>query len=204
MQSKSLLIAIAAFAVTATGVHAYAGNRVFEKAGLNENQISAFTTARELKEAGDYQAAREVLLQAGIDEEVLKSVRQASKEAREHMRAALMSGDYRAFKVAIAGTPLAEAVTSEADFERLQQAHELIDSGKWEAAKGILNELGIDPKHRLSGLHRGMKMHEGLKDLTSVQQEALAVARQANDKAAVREILNEAGIALSPHHRNHR
>ncbi len=61
MQSKSLLIAIAAFAVTATGVQAYGGMKILEKAGLSEEQISAFETARELRQSGDIAGARDAL-----------------------------------------------------------------------------------------------------------------------------------------------
>ena len=50
MQSKSLLIAIAAFAVTTTGVQAYGGTKILNRAGLSENQIEAIEEARELKQ----------------------------------------------------------------------------------------------------------------------------------------------------------
>ena len=196
MQPKSLLIAIAAFAVTATGVHAYGGTKIFEKAGLNEDQITALTTARELKEAGDFVAARDLLVEAGIDEDVLRSVHQAAKAARLEMQAALEAEDYGAFKLAIAGTPLDSSITTEADFKQFVEAHKLKLEGKWPEAKVILDELGIDPQHRMAGLHKGMRMHQGLKDLTGVQRQALLVARQANDKDAVQAILSEAGIEM--------
>lgn len=126
MQSKSLLIAIAAFAVTATGVQAYQGTKLLERAGLTEEQISAFETARELREAGNINAARDVLVEAGVDENVLESVREAVHEER-------------------------------------------------------------------------YTLHD---DLTDEQNEALAVARMANDKEAVQAILVEAGLT-PPRERGH-
>ena len=79
MKSKPFLIAVAAFAVTASGVQAFGSAELLEKAGLNEKQITAFETAREKRQAGDFGAARDVLLEAGIDETVLHSVHEASK-----------------------------------------------------------------------------------------------------------------------------
>lgn len=79
-QSKSLLIAIAAFAVTTTGVSAHTGARVLNKAGLNDDQISAIETARELRKEGDLTKARDMLLEAGISENILKKIGQAAKQ----------------------------------------------------------------------------------------------------------------------------
>lgn len=86
MQSKSLLIAIAAFAATAGSVQAYGGSELLQKAGLTAVQISAFETAREKRQAGDMTGARDVLVEAGVDENVLHSLHRASMEARSHGR----------------------------------------------------------------------------------------------------------------------
>ena len=86
MQSKSLLIAIAAFAATAGSVQAYGGSQLLQKAGLTPTQISAFETAREKRQAGDMTGARDVLVEAGVDEHTLHSLHRASVEARTHAR----------------------------------------------------------------------------------------------------------------------
>lgn len=78
MKSKPFLIAIAAFAVTATGAQAFGGTAVLERAGLTNRQIAAFEIAREKREAGDKEGARDVLFDAGIDETVLLQVQKAS------------------------------------------------------------------------------------------------------------------------------
>ena len=203
MKSKPFLIAIAAFAVTATGVQAYQGTQILERAGLSDAQIEAFETARELKEAGDRKAARDVLLEAGVDEDVLKSVHKAMHEVRDAIYDAVEAADYGAFKVATAGTPLAEAVDTEEDFKKFLEAHALKEAGKWNEAKTILDDLGIEPPQRMSGMGHGkgkMSRPDFLDELSHEQQEALQVAKKANDKEAVRAILKEAGIER-PHHR---
>lgn len=131
MKSTPFLIALAAFAVTATGVQAFSSPQMLEKAGLSEKQISAFEVARELKVAGNLKGARDVLIEAGVDENVLKSVH----------------------KIAHA-------------------------------------------KHAKMHSHGGMKMKmkEKLHTLSNEQRDALAVARQANNKKAVKAIFKEAGI----------
>ena len=52
MNSKSLLIAIAAIALTATGAQAFSSSALIT-AGLTEEQQAAFEVARELRQEGD-------------------------------------------------------------------------------------------------------------------------------------------------------
>jgi len=81
MQSKALLIAVAAFAVTATGVHAF-GDTLLTKAGLNQEQITAVHEARELKKAGDFVAARDLLADAGITEDEIRAIHKQARFAQ--------------------------------------------------------------------------------------------------------------------------
>lgn len=93
VQSKSILIAIAAFALTATGTQAFSGDALI-KAGLTDSQRAAFEAARELRAEGDTAAARDVLIEAGIDEKVLEQVRSALSNKRttfESQRSVLRS-----------------------------------------------------------------------------------------------------------------
>ena len=206
MKPKPFLIAIAAFAVTATGVQAYQGTQILERAGLNDEQIEAFETARELREAGDFKAARDALLEAGVDEKALVSVHKAMHETRDAIRDAVDAEDYEAFVAAAAGTPLIEAVDSEANFKKFVEAHNLKEEGKWDEAKDILDELGIEPGEHRRGMGHGRGMMgrpDFLNDLTDEQREALEVAKQANDKDAVKAILKEAGIERPSHRGMH-
>jgi len=195
MQSKSLLIAIAALAVTATGVHVHAGGNLLNRANLSEQQRAAIEEAAHLRAEGDLTAARDVLIEAGIDETALQSLRQAASASKWALHQAVTAGDYEAFKVAIAGTPLADVVISEADFALFKEAHDLRSAGSHEAATNIFNELGIEPKAR--GLIRGhghQHFHH-LDVLTDEERDALRVARQSNDRETVRAILKDAGVA---------
>jgi len=122
MHSKSLLIAIAAFALTTSGVFAYNGSNVLDRANLSAEQKTAITRARELKQNGDFSAARDSLVNAGIDETVLKRLHEARHQVELEMQAALVANDYEAFMASIAQTPLAERITSEADFVQFRAA----------------------------------------------------------------------------------
>lgn len=198
MNAKALLIPIAAFAVTVTGASAF-NSEVLQNAGLSDDQISAFEQAKELKDSGDTQGARDVLVEAGIDAETLEKVREAMKEYRkEHhdaVRTAVEAEDYDAFKVAVAGSPMADIITSESDFKQLVEAHTLIEAGDKEAAKAIFADLGLKHPGMGHGHHKGP--HKGMfESLTDTQKEALKTARKAGDKEAVQQIFTDAGIEM--------
>lgn len=193
MQSKSMLIAIAAFAVTTSGVFAYSGNNVLQRANISAEQKVAITRARELKEHGNLAAARDSLVEAGIDEKVLKRLHEAKHQVELEMQAALVAGDYEAFIASISETPLADIITTEADFEQFRAAQELKDDGDFVEANALFEELGVEPKNNRHGHGRGHM----LKELSEEQREAFAVAKSANDKATMQAILDEAGIMKS-------
>ncbi len=157
MNPKNLLIPLAAFAVAVTGVQAFTSD-VLSQAGLNEEQIAAFEVAKELREEGDREGARDVLAQAGIDEEIMGAIREAMHSERsamhEAMEASLEANDFAAFTKAVAGSPIADIVTTEEDFALFKEAHE-----HREAADAIMTELGF-PEHGkgkggMYGHHRG-------------------------------------------------
>ena len=189
MQSKSLLIAVAAFAVTTTGAQAY-GGAILERANLTDDQRTALEEARELRQSGEKDAARDLLIEAGIDEEVLKELRTAARETKAEIREAVADGDYERFLELIEDTPLADVITTESDFESFREAQELRQAGEYEEAREILDELGIEKK----GHHKRALRHHILSELTEEQRDALKVARQANDRETVKAILKEAGI----------
>lgn len=202
MNSKSLLIAIAALALTATNAQAFSRNTLVT-AGLTADQQAAFEVARELRLEGDFTAARDILVEAGIDAETLEKVRSAMQEERDTSKVAIKiaidENDFQAFTLAIAGTPLADVITSEADFQSFKQAHALRDAGDKVGAKEIFSELGLPPG-KVKAIHggHGLGKHHGetpfLEQLTETQKAAFAVARQANDRDAMEAILDEAGI----------
>jgi len=196
MQSKSLLIAIAAFAVTTSGVFAYSGNSVLDRANLSAEQKTAITRAREQRENGDYNAARDSLVNAGIDENVLKRLHEAKHQVELEMQAALAANDYEAFVASIAQTPLADIITTEDDFEQFRSAQELKDDGDYTAAKEIYDELGVQTKPHRHAHGKGYFSHE----LSVEQREAYAIAKQGNDKATMQAVLDEAGVFRPMHY----
>ncbi len=202
MKSKSLIMAVAAFAVTATGAHAYTGTDILEKAGLSQDQIEAVQEARELRQSGEIEEARDVLIEAGISADTLRSIRESIREHRqefrhehrEEVREAVEEGDYEAFKEAVAGLPLADKITSEADFNLLVEAHELRQAGDLEAAKEIMDQLGLGsnaPGNPGHGMHQRL-----MSELSDEQRVALREAHQNRDREAVRNILDEAGVSF--------
>lgn len=139
---KTLLIPLAAFAVTVTSANAFSPD-MLRKAGLSDNQIAAFEEAKELKEAGDKEAARDVLIDAGIDEDVIRQVREAMREYKNDILEAIEDEDYEAFLSAIEGSAFADIIDSEEEFERLVEAHELMKEGDRKGARDIFEELGL-------------------------------------------------------------
>lgn len=194
MQSKSLLIAIAAFAVTATGAQAYVGTKYIDKANLSVTQRDAFSEAKKLRKSGDVEGARDLLVGAGITDKTLESLRKAAHESRQALHDAIDDKDYDAFREAVKGTPLYDLVTSEEDFKQFLTAHDLRKEGRNDEARAIFDELGITPKDKAMGEGRGMR-GVNFPGLTSEQKDALRVARQANDDETVMAILKEAGIS---------
>lgn len=198
MQSKSLLIAIAAFAVTATGVHAYGGTKVLNRVGLNKDQIEALRYAHELKAMGDHTAARDHLLAANINEETLHAMQQATKISRMAIHEALEANDYEAFKIAIADSPLADIITTKADFLQFKAAHELRERKE----RGMSYEAGQRIESHTARLHRYEDMKQKSStwfDFSDEQRAALQVARQGNDRGTIQAIFDEAGVEYQPH-----
>ena len=165
MIGKSILIPVAAFAVTATGVSAF-NSDVLENAGLSNAEISAFEEAHELRKDGDREGARDVLLDAGIDQDTMERVREAMREHRQEHRAAIREAveneDYDAFKDVVEGSPLADIITSENDFKQFVEAHELREEGNHEEAREIMEDLGFERKgpghgHGKRGFGKGLK-----------------------------------------------
>jgi hypothetical protein len=156
-----------------------------------------------LRQSGDHEAARDVLLAANIDEEVMEQLREAMKDyKRDHniaLHAAIEAGDYDSFKTAIADSPLSDIIDTKAEFERFVEAHGLIESGNKDEAKEIFDELGLN-----WGMGAHLKKHMGAEGrlnafihrLSEGDREELRAAMQAGDREQVREILAEAGIDL--------
>lgn len=144
--AKALLIPVAAFAVTMTGMTALSRD-VLASAGLNDDQIIAFQTAQDLRSQGDREAARDTLVDAGIDERVIQAVRDAMQAYRtkhpDAIETAVLHDDYTAFQAATTGSPLADLITSEDEFTRFAEAIRLRNEGDVTTADDIFADLGL-------------------------------------------------------------
>jgi hypothetical protein len=169
-KTKALLIPIAAFAVTVTGASAF-NSSVLENAGLDTQQIAAFEQAHDLRKGGDKEAARDVLVEAGVDMDTMKEVKGAMQEYRKQMHEAVedavKNGDYDAFLEAVAGSPVSEIVDTPEEFALFTEAFDLRESGDTDAAREIMADLGFEGKmhgkgHGMHGDHdRGSKGEPG-------------------------------------------
>lgn len=191
MHSKSLLIAIAAFAVTTTGVHAYGGAKVMQRAGLNQSQVQAIQEARELELTGHEAKAREKLIQAGVDENTLQKLKQMAQEARSDIHTALTEDDYELFLELIEDSPLADIISTKTEYEDFRVAYlERQEERLVKRVEGVSERVSwfkqpVHQKHqRLSFMF----------DLDETQREAFLVAKKSNDRATMQAILDEAGI----------
>lgn len=201
---KTLLIPVAAFAVTVTGASAF-NSDVLRRAGLTDEQVSAFEQAKDLRQSGDIEAARDVLVAAGIDESVM--VRLRAVMGGEHkfkhghdsqIGAAIEAQDYEAFQKAIQGSPLADIINTEEEFKQFVEAHNHLKTGDRQAAKEIMEDLGfVRSNKNKDDDHRGpwgLKTQPFMSSLTEQQQAELRAAFEAKDFEKVHEILKAAEV----------
>lgn len=95
----------------------------------------------------------------------------------EQVRAAIEANDFTAFQTATADSPLAEKITTQAQFEQFVQMHTLMEEGKTEEAKAIATELGLS-EMKARGMHGD-----------SAKMEAIKAAIDANDYTAFQTAL---------------
>jgi hypothetical protein len=159
-----LLIPVVAFAATATAASAFAGTDLLSKldVDLTEAQQSALEEAHTIREEA-FKEAKTVLENAGIDaakmREIHEAMHEARQEHREAVKAAIEANDYDAFVAATAEGPMGDTVDTQAEFEKLVEAHNLMKSGDREGAKQIMEELGFPTPdgEGFGGRHGGMK-----------------------------------------------
>lgn len=68
------------------------------------------------------------------------------------VKEAVIANDFTAFQTAVAGSPFADKITTEAQFAQLQKMHALMEEGKTDEAKAIAESLGLP----LMGMGKGM------------------------------------------------
>jgi hypothetical protein len=160
---NQIMIPVAAFAVTVTGASAFNSDMLSKiDVDLTDSQVSALEVAHEMRTDGsDRDEVKTFLEDAGLDKDTMKEIKDATQELRDEQRAvvqaAVDNNDYEAFTAAIADTPLAEAINSEADFATFVAAQELQADGDREGAAALMTDLGIEKPVGHGGRDGGMK-----------------------------------------------
>lgn len=134
---------------------------------VNEDTFNVLVEARSLREAGEDEAARELLRENDIrphrrghdkrgERGEVSEEQRAEREARRtEVRAAVAAGDYDAWAAALADAPRADEFVSQENFTVIAEAHALRDAGEDEAARDLLRENEI----RLPGRGHGQHQH---------------------------------------------
>ncbi len=124
---------------------------------MSEEKFQIMVQAHELKESGDYEAARELMEEAGFEK------KHKFGKGSEETRAAIESGDYEAFLATVPEDSRFAEEMNEEKFQVMVQAHELKESGDYEGAKELMEEAGFEMKHKFGKEMRGngMKVFDG-------------------------------------------
>ena len=99
-----------------------------------------------------------------FDSERFEQIQLERTNHREIMRNAMESGDYNTWKTTLENSPRGVKmleIINEDNFSKLKEAHQLAQSGDYEGAKAIRDELGLQ-----KGLMRGTNQRRGMRDGT--------------------------------------
>lgn len=156
---KKIMIPVAAFALTATAASAFTGTEWMSKINLTDSQRDAVEEAQQIREEA-HTRAQEVLTNAGIDAAKMREVmHEARHTEREAVHAAIEAKDFNAFRAAVTDSPLA-VIDTQSEFDRLLEAHELMESGDRDGARAIMDELGVESPGKgmgMGGMRGGMQ-----------------------------------------------
>ncbi len=146
-------ITILALALIMAGVgvsSAYAGVFGERQQNLTDEQKAILEQVRELKEAGNYEEARELAQEVGLRNKKHRMM----YENKEEVKIALENNDYSAFQELTTDKPFAGEITEEI-FAKMVEAHQLRLAGDYEGAKAIHDELGLKKGYGHGG--KGMR-----------------------------------------------
>lgn len=124
--------------------------------GFTDAQKTAIEQAFEIRKDAD-EKAKQILTDAGVDQKKLGEQMRSQHEAkRKAMDAALDANDYAAFQTAVAGSPMADKLTTDV-FAKLVEIRTLEKSGDKEGAMKLRKELGTEVGFGGMGMggHRG-------------------------------------------------
>ncbi|MBD3244457.1 MAG: hypothetical protein GF335_00500 [Candidatus Moranbacteria bacterium] len=104
--------------------------------------------AHELRQSGDYEQAREIIQEMGIDFPRMGKGIGIKNRVGNHreLRQIIEQGDYEKFQEAVQDKKISEIIDSQEKFEKLVKAHNLREKGDHEQAQEIMDELGLRPR----------------------------------------------------------
>lgn len=126
------------------------GERLLE-AVRSETEFNQLVEAHNLAEQGNYEEAREIRENLGLDRGFgprENKGNRPSKEQMEAVRTAIENKNYQEWQTAVKNSPnggerILEAVDSEEDFNKLVEGHQKMQEGDREGAEEIREELGL-------------------------------------------------------------
>lgn len=145
------LVTILTLGAGLTSVYAFQGG--FGPSEEDKNKM------KEAMENNDY-GAWKGLMESRISEENFAKMR-TMYQNKEKVRGAIESEDYNAFQEAIKDTPMQDRLgdkIAEDNFDKFVEMHNLKKDGKYEEAKAIADELGLEkPEKGMKGGKMGHK-----------------------------------------------
>ncbi len=188
MKNISKKVIVGVIGLTALGsmaTSAYA----FERPNLTDEQKTGLEQIRELRSQGDIDGAKALAESLGLRQiGGMKGFRGGDKQNHEEIEKALENSDFASFKELTKDAPFADKLTEDM-FSKLQEAHTLRQAGKFEEAKTIMQDLGINPPMGHGEFQR--------QQLTDEQKSAFEKAHaliKSGDKDGAKQTMKDAGI----------
>ena len=129
---------------------------------INEQTFSKLVESFKLRQAGDFEQSRVIMEELGISgPKGMHGEKKFNLENHQAMMEALDKADYDTWKQLIVDSPMAEKITEE-NFAKFADAHNLMKQGKFEEARQIREDLGLQRSgnkmmERVGGKHQFVK-----------------------------------------------
>jgi hypothetical protein len=123
---------------------------------ISEEDFSKMQEMHTLRAEGKFEEAQALREELGLPDRGGKGMNGGGKfsENRQTVYDAVETGDYEAWKEAMGDRPGKSGFTEE-DFQKLTQAHQLRESGDYESAQSIMNDLGMGMGKGNGGVGQG-------------------------------------------------
>ncbi len=129
---------------------------------INESNFGQLVEAHNLMQDGDFEGAKAIAEELGVKD--LLPNREGNRGDKGEMKEIMVTlgdGDYATFVELVQDKPMADKileVINESNFDQFMAMHELMESGDFEGAKAIGDELGLKPPKQGGKNHKPGKM----------------------------------------------